>query len=116
MERAIIIVLDSFGVGATADADRFGDEGANTLGNIAKFCVKHRDRALELPNLCRLGLYHAARENSGEFPAGYLATGEIIGAYGYATPTPRRVIALPASSPRHRNCRVSPWESQRSRP
>ena len=35
MSRAIILVLDSFGIGATADAARFGDEGANTLGSIA---------------------------------------------------------------------------------
>ena len=29
MGRAIIAVLDSFGVGATADADRFGDVGSD---------------------------------------------------------------------------------------
>ena len=36
MARAIILVLDSFGIGATADADKFGDVGANTLGSIAR--------------------------------------------------------------------------------
>ena len=35
MGRAIIAVLDSFGVGATADADRFGDVGSDTFGHIA---------------------------------------------------------------------------------
>ncbi|MGB5511947.1 MAG: hypothetical protein WBM87_09590, partial [Woeseiaceae bacterium] len=36
MKRAIILVLDSFGIGATADADTFGDAGADTLGHIAQ--------------------------------------------------------------------------------
>jgi len=36
MGRAIILVMDSFGVGATADADKFGDVGSNTLGSIAR--------------------------------------------------------------------------------
>ena len=31
MKRAIILVLDSFGIGATADAVDFGDMGANYL-------------------------------------------------------------------------------------
>jgi len=30
--------MDSFGIGATADADRFGDTGADTLGSIAREC------------------------------------------------------------------------------
>ena len=36
MTRAVILVLDSFGIGATDDAMRFGDAGANTLGSIAR--------------------------------------------------------------------------------
>ena len=34
INRAIIIVLDSFGVGELPDADKYGDVGANTLGHI----------------------------------------------------------------------------------
>ena len=36
MARAIILVLDSFGIGATADADSFGDAGSDTFGHIAR--------------------------------------------------------------------------------
>lgn len=36
MKRAVIIVLDSVGVGALPDAHLYGDEGSNTLGNTAK--------------------------------------------------------------------------------
>ena len=36
MARAIILVLDSFGIGATADAEDFGDVGSDTFGNIAR--------------------------------------------------------------------------------
>ena len=49
-ERVIWIVLDSVGVGEMPDASAYGDVGSDTLGNIA------RRRALNLPNLARLGL------------------------------------------------------------
>jgi len=81
--RAVILVMDSFGIGATADAERFGDVGANTLGSIAR----HRADAgkpLRLPNLTRLGLMQAAEESSGERPAGVGDSNDIIGAFGFA--------------------------------
>ena len=82
MGRAIILVMDSFGIGATDDADRFGDVGANTLGSIAR--QRAASRPLALPNLAKLGLLRAAQESSGEFPVGCEDADEIIGAYGYA--------------------------------
>jgi phosphopentomutase len=48
--RIIWIVLDSVGVGEMPDAADYGDAGSDTLGNIA------RQRGLDVPNLCRLGL------------------------------------------------------------
>lgn len=51
MKRAIIIVLDSLGIGEMPDAAKYGDEGSNTLGNIAKFVEGFR-----LPNLEKLGI------------------------------------------------------------
>lgn len=59
MKRAFIMVLDSFGIGATEDAERFGDVGADTLGHIAEACAKGeadngRKGPLNLPNLTRL--------------------------------------------------------------
>lgn len=48
--RVIWVVLDSVGIGEMSDAEQYGDLGSDTLGNIAK------QRPLELPNLCRLGL------------------------------------------------------------
>jgi len=83
MGRAIILVLDSFGIGATDDAARFGDVGANTLGSIAKHRLSHHT-ALRLPNLARLGLFHAARDSAGDFPAGCDGETPVVGAYGYA--------------------------------
>jgi phosphopentomutase len=83
MGRVVILMMDSFGIGSSADADRFGDAGANTLGSIARFRISRGD-ALKLPNLSRLGLMHAASESSGEFPEGTVPDIEIIGAYGYA--------------------------------
>lgn len=49
--RVFLIVLDSMGIGAMADAARFHDEGADTLGHISQ-TVEH----LEIPNLQKLGL------------------------------------------------------------
>jgi phosphopentomutase len=48
--RAVVLVLDSVGVGELPDAARYGDEGSDTLGNIA------RHAPLALPNLAALGL------------------------------------------------------------
>lgn len=89
MKRSVLLVMDSFGIGATADADRFGDAGANTLGHIAAYCASEhakRKRAgpLHIPNLARLGLLHAAKESCGKFPSGCSPDHAIIGAYGYA--------------------------------
>ena len=49
--RAIVIVLDGVGAGAAPDADRYGDVGSNTLGNLSRAVG-----GLTLPNLERLGL------------------------------------------------------------
>ena len=88
MKRAIILIMDSFGIGATEDAGRFGDSGANTFGHIAEYCDRglagDSRGALALPNLSRLGLLHAAEESCGQFPAGLDRDIEIIGAYGHA--------------------------------
>ena len=84
MRRAIILVLDSFGIGATADADTFGDEGSDTLGHIARERAQSDEGPLRLPNLAKLGLFHASKESTGEFPAGVDTSLEVIGAYGYA--------------------------------
>ena len=84
MARAIILVLDSFGVGATADADTFGDVGSDTLGNIARVRAASAEGPLRLPNLAKLGLFHASKESTGEFPAGVNTDIQIIGAYGHA--------------------------------
>jgi phosphopentomutase len=83
MARAFILVLDSFGIGATADAADFGDAGSDTFGHIAGLRAEH-GRPLHLPNLARLGLFHAGRESTGEFAAGAEPDVGIIGAYGHA--------------------------------
>ncbi len=51
INRVILIVLDSVGIGALPDAHLYNDEGSNTLGNIAKYYPD-----LDLPNLTALGL------------------------------------------------------------
>jgi phosphopentomutase len=48
--RAIVIVMDSVGIGELPDAHQYGDEGSNTLGNIDK------QVPLEIPTLRALGL------------------------------------------------------------
>ena len=50
IERVILVVLDSVGIGELPDAARYGDEGSDTLGNIC------RQVDLRVPNLERLGL------------------------------------------------------------
>ena len=76
--------MDSFGIGATDDADKFGDVGANTFGSIASFRASSGN-PLKLPNLARLGLMNAAQESAGSWPEGCQTDADIIAAYGFAS-------------------------------
>jgi phosphopentomutase len=71
--RIVWIVLDSVGIGAMPDAAAYGDEGSDTLGNIA------RQRFLSLPALMRFGLANI-RPLTGMAPVERPA-----GAYGRCT-------------------------------
>ena len=50
MKRVVLIVLDGAGAGWQADADKYGDVGANTLGHVIE------QMHPEIPNLTELGL------------------------------------------------------------
>ena len=91
MPRAFIILLDSFGVGATADAAKYGDAGSDTLRHIAEYCASGeadkegvRKGPLHLPNLTRLGLNGAAIASSGQPVPGLDTDISIEAAYGCA--------------------------------
>lgn len=90
MKRTFILVLDSFGIGAAPDAEKFGDIGADTLGHIAEQCQlgnadnAERQGPLTLPNLSKLGLAMAHKEATGQFAPGLDQHADIIGAYGHA--------------------------------
>ncbi len=80
MARAIILVLDSFGIGGAPDAAAYGDEGGDTFGHIAAACADGRgDRAglrqgpLKLPHLDALGLGAAGFAATGTLAAGFSA-------------------------------------------
>ncbi|MFP4661920.1 MAG: phosphopentomutase [Halanaerobiales bacterium] len=51
IQRVILIILDSVGIGALPDADEYGDVGANTLVHIGQELG-----GLDLPNLEKMGL------------------------------------------------------------
>ena len=57
INRAIIIVLDGFGVGELPDANTYGDVGSNTLKGI------YNNYNLKIPNMKKMGLYNI--ENIG---------------------------------------------------
>ena len=61
--RAIVIVLDSVGIGELPDADAYGDVGSNTLGNIA------RQVRLNIPTLAALGLSRVVALQGVKAPA-----------------------------------------------
>jgi phosphopentomutase len=91
--RAIIIVLDSVGCGGAADADAYGDAGADTLGHLAAACAEGRgDHAalragpLRLPHLDALGLGLAMRASSGCAAPGF-ACAAPRGQWGYGVET-----------------------------
>ncbi len=99
MKRTIFLLLDSLGIGASHDADKFegsladgtvfNDVGANTFGSIAKLCAAGeadigRKGPLFIPNLTKLGLAHACQGSSGEFPMRLDESIVPISAYGHA--------------------------------
>jgi len=83
MSRAFILLLDSFGLGALPDADKYGDAGTNTFGHIAEWAAKE-GKPMSLPNLERLGLAAAAHKASGEWAAGFDQRDGFTGAWGVA--------------------------------
>jgi phosphopentomutase len=91
--RAIIIVLDSVGCGGAADADAYGDAGADTLGHLAAACAEGggdrpglRAGPLKLPHLDALGLGLAMRASSGCAAPGFTTTNP-RGQWGYGVET-----------------------------
>ncbi len=68
--RAIVVVCDGLGVGATADADGFGDQGSDTLGHVLA------SRDVRIPHLTALGLGNLTPTFAGARRA------ETDGAYG----------------------------------
>jgi phosphopentomutase len=76
VRRVILIVLDSVGCGDAPDAASYGDEGSNTLGNIARTVG-----GLRLPNMGKLGLGNLTHIR------GVPPTQSASGAYGRLTET-----------------------------
>lgn len=61
MGRAIILVVDGFGIGSAPDAETFGDTGANTFAHVAQSFEQRTGKPLALPNLASLGLVAATK-------------------------------------------------------
>lgn len=87
MARAILIVMDSFGIGGASDAAAFGDAGSDTYGHIRDACAAGkanreglRAGPLALPHLDALGLSQAATQTDrpAQLPSGlYGSAGEV---------------------------------------
>ncbi|MEF2551889.1 phosphopentomutase [Aurantimonas sp. A2-1-M11] len=99
MTRAVLIVLDSFGIGHARDADAFGDAGADTFGHILDRAEAGdadlagvRQGPLSLPNMQRLGLFHAAGRDGDGSPAGLWGSAEEV-SRGKDTPSGHWEIA-----------------------
>ena len=91
MPRALILVLNSVGIGGAPDAEDYDDGGADTLGHIAEACAAGaadrdglRAGPLHLPHLLQYGLAHCYRLANGRFPHGLQPFGEPEALYGCA--------------------------------
>jgi phosphopentomutase len=88
--RALLLVLDSVGIGGAPDAAEYGDAGADTIGHIAAVCMRGggdsaaRAGPLKLPNLMRLGLSEACLLANGQKPEGLDHAVAIEGRFGCA--------------------------------
>lgn len=89
--RVCILLLDSLGIGASLDAKLYGDEGANTFAHIYAECANGkadkesmRKGPLNIPNLTKRGLQHAAMASSGNKVLDLSNLDEPDAYYGYA--------------------------------
>ena len=87
MARAFLFVLDSFGIGGGADAERFGDTGSDTFGHILEACARGdgdrdglRSGPLKLPMMGALGLFAASELATGK----KRDVGDVSGFFGAA--------------------------------
>ena len=89
MNRAIILILDSLGLGASADAAKYGDQNSDTFGHIVEACEDglanndQRQGPLKIPNLLRWGL-GAASVGSRKRSLPLETHVDVQGAYGHA--------------------------------
>jgi phosphopentomutase len=93
--RALLLILDSVGIGGAPDAADYGDAGADTVGHIAEACWQGacdvagvRSGPLRLPELDRLGLGHSCRLATGHELQGFEHRVP-IGCFGCASETSR---------------------------
>jgi len=96
MARALLIVLDSVGIGGAEDAAAYGDVGADTVGHIAEACSEGRgdqpglrQGPLHLPHMAGLGLGLACEASTGRLPPHLGLQGSLTGAWGYGVETSR---------------------------
>ncbi len=89
--RACVLLMDSFGVGASLDAKQYGDECSNTFGHIVELCEQGqadipgvRSGPLQLPNLAKLGLYWLLLSSCGVKYGDERCYPEPAGCWGYA--------------------------------
>jgi phosphopentomutase len=89
MKRAVILLLDSFGIGYSADANKYGDTGANTLLHILEYCnhsattlKRQQVGPLRIPNMEKLGLLAALKASQGHAE---INTNHYLGLYGFGT-------------------------------
>lgn len=89
MSRALLIVLDSVGIGGAPDAAAYGDEGADTLGHIAAACAAGsadrtglRSGPLAVPHLAQAGLGLCCLTSTGAVPPGLAQVGSLGARWG----------------------------------
>ncbi|WP_338516074.1 phosphopentomutase [Candidatus Legionella polyplacis] len=91
LRRVCLLLLDSLGIGESLDANKYNDQGSNTFGNIHIACSSGkadllgvRSGKLNIPNLSKLGIYHAAVASSGIDLIDLSTLNKPLGYYGYA--------------------------------
>ena len=70
-KRIFLIVLDSVGIGAAKDADKFHDEGTNTFGHTVE------RTKVELPNFKNLGYFNILNGTNGKTIAYFTKAEEV---------------------------------------
>jgi phosphopentomutase len=84
VNRVILVIMDSLGIGALPDAGDYGDEGTDTFTHIHEYYLENLGRKLNIPNLSKMGFGNIKGSDGKPIAGGAYVCEDPQGSYGRA--------------------------------